>query len=157
MFSRSGASARSPSAPRESSVLFLLSRGSRQRQDENRTLSVPPHCAKIAAHASGQVAADREPESRTLTWRRQRTLELDEWLEDHLQLLHRNARSAVPHLDGCMLGAGLLREPHLHLTARRRELGRVSEQVGEDLNQLLSIRRDKDLRAPLPFGETRNE
>ena len=65
-----------------------------------------------------------------------------EAIEDPRQLVGRDPRPAVAHLERCLLGPG--REMDRYPTAARRELQRVADEVGEELDDALAVEAQLD-------------
>jgi hypothetical protein len=126
--------------------------GRRREPEEER--GADAHLAAhrdVAAHEPGQAPADREAEPRAAVRARERHVDLHERLEDRLQPVGRDALAGVlhahvdprPRARQPRVGRRLRRRARAHddapgstrrsRLARRGELDRVGEQVGEDL------------------------
>src|SRR5438270_905954 len=89
---------------------------------------------KLSAHPLGQLATDRQPQSKARLPTRVPTAH--EPFEDQLPLLVRDARPVVAH---AQRGAGTVSELDLDLPAFRAQTDRVVEQDAEDLGDAARI------------------
>src|SRR5260370_36562082 len=73
--------------------------GPSEAHTEHRSLSELAAHGEVAAHASGEIAANRQAEPCALALAVVGTVDLHEWLEDRLELIGRNTDAGVDDVD----------------------------------------------------------
>src|SRR6185437_2673898 len=116
----------------------------RQTQGERAALADGARRRQRAAHATSEIAADRQPEpDALLTPRRTLAVDLDEWVEDAREVRLGNAAARVAHADEHVRGGRIAL--HGDPTAGFGELHRVRDEIQQHLANLFRVAMDGEI------------
>src|SRR5690349_6101694 len=125
--------------------------GARQNQREQRAATDLALDHELTVHGSGELAADRKAKTDSIVRTIERTLALDEWLEDVHQPVGGNAAAGIANVDTHARSVSLTREQHG--AAIGRVLDGVPQQIQQNLREAIDVGAHVDIRRARTIGK----